>query len=84
MFDRIREKKELYKRAKELEKDKNFSLLLSANFEGSLHNMLIGEEIFKEYFLHMPSGVKEECSALEKVELIDYWNNKYGRTNKKR
>ncbi len=78
-------KKALEERMNVVEKegDKIFSLL-SANFEGDRHKMLIGGSV-EEFYQNMPKTLIDETSSFEKVDLIDYWNfNEYGRTGKKR
>jgi len=75
-------KKDLLKQTKNLKKD-YISSVLSANFQGSLHNMLIEEEKYKVAFKDMPYPNLQEYSILEKVDLIDFRKGN-GRNKKRR
>ena len=72
----------LKKLSKNCKKD-YLSSVLSANFEGVEHNMLIEEEKFIREKNNMPFPNKQEYSILEKVDLIDF-RNCYGRNKKRR
>lgn len=72
----------LQKQAKKLKKD-YISYVLSANFQGCQHNMLIEEEKYKLLQRDMPYPNFQEYSILEKVDLIDF-RKSYGRNKKRR
>ena len=82
MFRKTAYAKALKKHTKKLGKT-YISSVLSANFEGLEHNMLIGEEKFKLLQYEMPYPNMQEYSTLEKVDLIDF-RNSYGRNKKRR
>lgn len=75
-------RKALQKHTKKLKKD-YVSLVLSANFEGLEHNMLIEEEKFIACQYEMPYPNMKEYFILEKVDLSDF-RKSYGRNKKRR
>lgn len=74
--------RELKKLTKNHKKD-FLSSVISANFEGCQHNMLIEEDKFILEKDNMPYPNFQEYSLLEKVDLIDY-GKCYGRNKKRR
>ena len=75
-------RKSLKKLSKNCKKD-YISSVLSANFDGHEHNMLIEEEKFIHERDNMPYPNFQEYSFLEKVDLIDF-RKRYGRNKKRR
>ena len=53
--------------------DEKISSVIHAIFGAAPHNMLIEEEILKDFFEGSPQSFKDEFSTFEKVDLIDYW-----------
>lgn len=82
MSRKLAYKKALQKQTKNLKKD-YISCVLSANFEGFPHNMLIEEEKYNQAQGEMPYPNMIEFSILEKVDLIDF-RKCYGRNKKRR
>ena len=83
MFEKIKLKRGLKKRAKELEQT-NVDLIsasLHANFDKGSHIMLVEEE---KVYADCYSLTRSELVPLEKVDLIDYWVLENARPNKKR
>ncbi len=81
-------KQSSYREELNLRKEKienlDISSLVHANFDEEEHKMLIGEDV-EEFYGAMSEEQLFEIFQLEKVDLIDYWNNcEYGRTDKKR
>ena len=75
-------KKAMQNHTKKLKKN-YISCVLSANFDGCQHNMLIEEEKYKILQGEMPYPNMQEYSILEKVDLIDFRKNN-GRNKKRR
>ena len=57
---------------------------LNANFGDETHKMQIEEEKFAKEIEQLPQSFFDEFSQFEKVELLDYWKQEDGRSNKKR
>ncbi len=76
-------KRELIKQVKYIEKTKGdyISYILSENFDGNEHNMVVDGKVFD----FVQKQTEQELLPLEKADLTDYWNlGENGRTNKKR